>query len=137
MIGVRYTQSNIQNADHILSPPASPAFSVENASPSPSQSSTPTLKSPTLQSGTPFTSMRQQPNPPKRRRNQQDTVQTILEKAIEADLKKNSEQPVPDDPDELFCKSLVASFKGLSKRKNKQAKIKVMQIFLELESDEE
>ena len=41
-----------------------------------------------------------------------------------------------DDPDTLFCKSLVSTLKSLPPRKNKQAKIKIQQLLFELEFDE-
>ena len=54
-----------------------------------------------------------------------------------ADIDKNKEiEKERNDPDELFCKSLVSSFKGLTKKKKKQAKIKVLQIFLDMEDSD-
>ena len=55
-------------------------------------------------------------------------------KAIISDVEKNN----TNDTDELFWKSLVSSFKNLSQKKNKQAKIKVKQILMEMvDSDNE
>ncbi|XP_065642557.1 uncharacterized protein LOC136074181 [Hydra vulgaris] len=59
----------------------------------------------------------------------------FLEKAIMIDVEQKLMKINDNDPDELFCKSLVSSFQNLSKKKNKIAKIKVMEILLELESD--
>ena len=41
-----------------------------------------------------------------------------------------------NDPDTLFCKSLVSTLEILPQRKNKQAKIKIQQLLFELEFDE-
>ena len=63
-------------------------------------------------------------------------LHVALEKAKMIDLEQNKLMKINDnDPDELFSKSLVSSLQNLSKKKNKIAKIKVMEILLELESD--
>ena len=55
-----------------------------------------------------------------------------------ADIDKSKETEIEkNDPDELFCKSLVSSFKGLTKKKNKQAKIKVLQVLLDMEDSDD
>jgi len=64
------------------------------------------------------------------------SLQSVLEKAITADLEKASKEVMTnDDPDELFCKSLVSSLRRLCNKKNKRAKIKMMKILLDMESD--
>ena len=71
-----------------------------------------------------------------KRKMKPDPLQVALEKAIIIDVEQNKQMKINDnDPDELFCKSLVSSFQNLSKNKNKIAKIKVMEILLELEDD--
>lgn len=52
------------------------------------------------------------------------TVNVLLTKALMNDLGKDQEKNVSEDPDELFCHSLVDSFKNLPRKKNKMAKIK-------------
>ena len=76
------------------------------------------------------------PNDSKRgmlKRKANDPVETLLTKALVEDLSK---KPDEDCTDTLFCKSLVESLKKLSSKKNKQAKIKIMQILLDMEDDE-
>ena len=69
-----------------------------------------------------------------KRKQQIDPVQSALEKAIIADVENNKNNET--DPDELFCKSLVSSFKNLPKKKNKRAKIKVLQVLLDMEDSD-
>ena len=38
--------------------------------------------------------------------------------------------------DELFCKSLLSSFKNLPKKKKKRAKIKVLQVLLDMDDSD-
>ena len=65
------------------------------------------------------------------------TVNVLLTKALMNDLGKDQEKNVSEDRDELFCHSLVDSFKNLPRKKNKIAKIKVLQLLLELEEDDD
>ena len=162
-IGVRSTQSNIQ--PDLFTPPASPVVRNTQsnsqsdlfAPPSPvpaysqeSQVSPPVVRksypaSTTSSSGSSESSLSvvQTMRPVltsreriKKRKPESDSLQSVLERAIQADINKAKEAGKEEnDEDELFCKSLVPSFKGLSKKKNKQAKIKFMQILLEMESD--
>lgn len=84
--------------------------------------------------------------PPKKREKKRNygstsssTVDELLVQSLKEDLCKPKELPLakePEGPDELFCKSLVPYFKNLSNRKNMMAKINVMQVILELSSNE-
>ena len=156
VIGVKTGQSNVAPA--LFTPPASPAFTHESpespvmvrrksCATATSQSSTePSVGAATSQSSaepsvgeTPLSTMRpistvSREQNKKRKNDSGSSVQSVLERAIQADLDK-SKETVIDDPDELFCKSLAPSLKGLSKKKNKQAKIKMMQVLLDMESD--
>lgn len=157
VVGVRVTQSNIQT--DLFTPPASPlpennaplVSPVINAPPTHQPSSNPHRLSPSMTRNTsssksssitesPMNTMRstlqnRRPHLTNKRKNDNDSLQLVLEKAITADLEKSKEVVKDDDPDELFCKSFVSSLKGLSKKKNKRAKIKMMQILLDMESD--
>ena len=67
-------------------------------------------------------------------------IDELLAESLAADLKKskhNEEQKNIEnsDSDFLFCRSLVEQFKGLTKKQNKEARIKIMQVFLDYEED--
>jgi len=156
---VRNTQSNIE--PDLFTPPASPIVrndtqldqfipppspSNENHISSPVTSRSFTLSAPSTESsggeGSSQTiptmrSVTSHARSNKKRKSESESVQSVLENAILADVARaKGEEKEQNDPDELFCKSLVSSFKTLSKKKNKRAKIKVMQILLEMESDD-
>ena len=141
VIGVRNTQSNIQRRD-LFTPPASPILSTGSAcniSPHIQVEEGSAMHTPDLVSGASLQTMQTpnlRPSTSKKRKSQDSSVQGLLERAIEADLAKSKEKEEEPDEDELFCKILVKSFKGLSKKKNKQAKIRVLEILMELESDD-
>ena len=61
----------------------------------------------------------------------------LLTRSLIQDIEHNEEKKQKtEDPDELFCKSLIDSFKKLPKKKNKRAKIKVLEVLLEFEDDD-
>ena len=60
-----------------------------------------------------------------------DPVESFL---IESIQKKAN--PNDDDPDDLFCRSLVATLKRLSQKKNQMAKLKIQQLLFDIEYDE-
>ena len=65
-------------------------------------------------------------------------IDMLLTRSLIQDIESNEEKKQNTEyPDELFCKSLVDSFKKLPKKKNKRAKIKVLEILLEFEDDDE
>ena len=73
-----------------------------------------------------------------KRKMKTDPLQVALEKAIMNDVEQNKLVKINNnDPDELFCKRLVSSYQNRSKKKNKIAKIKLMEILFEMESDNE
>lgn len=133
IIGVRCTQSNM--TPDLFTPPLSPVSTVQHEPvPSPaigkSSSVTPRFSN-SLSTMRPTLSHE---NTKKRRNSSDSSLQTVLEKAITADLEK-AKEVIEDDPDELFCKSLVSSLKSLPNKKNKRAKIQMMQILLDMDSD--
>ena len=162
VIGVRSTSSNIQS--DIFTPPPSPAdsqrlsppimrrttisasdFSSSTNSDSDSSHLSAAVRNvPTINSPEPTSNKQlvpnassnkyQLPRQTNKRKQHIDPVQSALEKAIIADVENNKNNET--DPDELFCKSLVSSFKNLSKKKNKRAKIKVLQVLLDIDDSD-
>ena len=55
--------------------------------------------------------------------------------SLEYDLqkKKSEEEVKKEGSDKLFRMNLVDNFEGLSNRQNKEAKIKILQVFLDLD----
>ena len=52
--------------------------------------------------------------------------------SIESDIKKNNDSEMKNnDPDVLFCRSLISQFKALPRKDNIQANINFMQVILE------
>lgn len=74
----------------------------------------------------------------KRRSDQIDDLLAIslandLASAKQVDSKNRTGQQ--DDQDDLFCSSLVDSFKNLKGKKNKMAKMKVLEVLTDFEDD--
>ena len=156
VIGVKTTYSNIR--PDIFTPPASPvdrhsisppmtrksfpptatiSSAVGNVPSSPLNPPAPSPTSTLPQVSTMTTTTITTPRNNKRKQ-ATEPVQSALERAIMADIDKSKETEVEkNDPDELFCKSIVSSFKGLTKKKNKQAKIKVLQVLLDMEDSDD
>lgn len=134
---MRETQSNIRPG--LFTPPDSPLPTDFNRLSPPVARKTTTSLQPNVNQKEPdvpqITTTTPQPSTNKRRRqSSEDPIQTALEKAILADANKSIQnEQDKNDPDELICRSLVSSFKALSTKKNKQAKIKVMQVLLDME----
>ena len=49
---------------------------------------------------------------------------------------KATESKQLESPDAMFCKSLIPSLTKITPKKNKIAKIEIMQVFLDMEEDE-
>ena len=65
-----------------------------------------------------------------------DTIDLLLVEALRSEKqeKKNSDS---DDPDFLFCKSLVLALRKLSSKENQKVKIKIQKLFLKYECFDE
>ena len=63
--------------------------------------------------------------------NSEQAVDVLLAKA----LTEEHEDKVEDETDVLFCKSLVSSFKELNARNKKRARVKILQVFCELDEE--
>ena len=69
---------------------------------------------------------------PAKKSKKKSEVDELLMASVAADLKKEGERQKEDnDSDVLFCKSLVEQFRDLTKKQKKEARIKIMQVFLE------
>eukprot|EP00795_Rhopilema_esculentum_P017397 gene17397-8996_t len=60
-----------------------------------------------------------------------DPVESFLIESIQKKARPND-----DDPDDLFCRSLVATLKRLPQKKNQMAKLKIQQLLFDIEYDE-
>jgi len=110
---------------HSLSPALSLPLSLNNSeSLAESQSITPTSTAPAAS---------------RKRKNTKD-LDTLLIQSIKKDLEAPSRIPVvpaPEkDPETLFCLSLVQELKELDPFKKRKAKLKIMEIFCELNDSE-
>ena len=70
-----------------------------------------------------------------------DAIDILLAKALVDDVgqrkeSKSTESAQFEGPDAMFCKSLIPSLTNLTPKNNKIAKIKIMQVFLDMEEDE-
>ena len=75
------------------------------------------------------------------KRNTNDAIDILLAKALVNDVgqrteSKSTESEQFDSPHALFCKSLIPFLINLTPKKNKITKSKIMQIFLDMEEDE-
>lgn len=62
----------------------------------------------------------------------------LLAISLSNDLKCEKKEEAPKtDQDAVFCSSFVKTFQKLKGKKNKQAKVKVLQVLLEFEDDED
>ena len=133
VIGIRSTQSNV--APGVFTPPASPASAYTHETPVSPAMVRKSFATATSQSSsgssvgeTPLSAMRptstlSREQSKKRKNDSGSSVQSVLERAIQADLDK-AKETVTDDPDELFCKSFAPSLKGLSRKKTSKQKLK-------------
>ena len=64
-----------------------------------------------------------------------DQIDLLLAKALTTTQSEEHDN-LEDDPDLLFCKSIVSSLKNLPPRKNRRAKIEIQQVLLKHEFDE-
>ena len=79
---------------------------------------------------------------PNARKRRSDQIDELLAVSLAQDLKSSKgTQETPghksEDQDVLFCPSLVSSFQKLRGRKNKLAKMKVMEVLLGFENDDD
>ena len=77
-----------------------------------------------------------------RKRTRSDQIDDLLALRLANDIAyaKNGDSKKttnPEDQDILFCSSLVTTFRNLTGKKNKLAKIKVLQVLAEFEDDDE
>ena len=75
------------------------------------------------------------------KRNTNDAIDILLAKALVNDVgqrteSKSTESEQFDSPHALFCKSLIPFLIKLTPKKNKITKSKIVQIFLDMEEDE-
>ncbi|XP_046863255.1 uncharacterized protein LOC124457000 [Xenia sp. Carnegie-2017] len=78
----------------------------------------------------------------KTRKRRSDQIDDLLALSLANDIAyaKNGDSKKttnPEDQDILFCSSLVTTFRNLTGKKNKLAKIKVLQVLAEFEDDDE
>lgn len=74
------------------------------------------------------------------RKRRSDQIDELLAISLSNDLKSEKKEEAPkkeEDQDALFCSSLIKTFQKLKGKKNKQAKVKVLQVLLEFEDDED
>ena len=74
------------------------------------------------------------------RKRRSDQIDELLAISLSNDL-RNDKKAIHNsdeiqDEDVLFCSSLVKTFQGLKGKQNKRAKVKVLQLLLEFEDDE-
>ena len=76
------------------------------------------------------------------RKRRSDQIDELLAVSLARDLKSvNTSKEITscksEDQDALFCSSLITSFQKLKGKKNKLAKMKVMELLLEFEDDDD
>lgn len=71
----------------------------------------------------------------RKRKEDDDPLNAALTAAIVKDINKSGEDT--NDSDLLFCKSLVAPLKQLSSKKNKRARIKLLEVLMSFDIDDE
>ena len=111
---------------NLFTPPPSPAVSVSTKSTEDVLSVD--VTSPQSNSLDTYTSRRTETRKNKKRKGNE--LDELLASSLQHDETENS------DSDVLFCKSLVGQLKGLTKRQNKEARIRIMQIFLDYEYED-
>ena len=132
-VGNRPSQSNISTVSEPLSPAMldtqpplyqEEVFHHENSPPAPVPAPAPVPVTP------PRNNKRSKPT-------QRPTVDELLTEVIQSDMNRSKEATHVPDSNVSFCSSLVDSFRSLPPKKNKLARIKVLQVLYEMEEDAE